>query len=440
MVIGKNHKVRMPTHYQSLTNEVLLSVAANALIITIIIAIILSILSSALILLTYYNRQIQVNSYMVERRDRNLSSGISIALSDTTAGIDEDDKWVDLGNKGEDSVRVLTKNWGVYRVGVVQSVISHKFYIKTFLFGNTTPGFYDGCIYLIDHSLPLSISGKTNLTGDAYLPKEGLKAAYIEQRSYDRNSLINGKILYSLKSPPQIDTRWLKYFDSLLQNPIAKAEISSDFFVWQDKTVSFADSLVDIGSSGKIELGDVQIKGNILLQSDSSIIVNSDCKLENILMVAPVVRIKTGFKGALQIIAADSIIVEPDCTLEYPSSLVLIKKTGKLDQSDLIIGKRCSITGCIISYTGTKDINKTLVSIDDSTLINGIVYVNGYLSLKGSVYGSVLTDYFLYKTNNSTYQNILMDVNINRQMISRFYVGPSLFLGRGKTKLIEWVK
>lgn len=87
-------------------------VAANSLSITIIISIVLAILCSTLLFLSFYNKRLEIQLSIDEKIDDNLQSGIALALSDTSSNKQERNFSVDLFEKGNDSVSIDLKSWG----------------------------------------------------------------------------------------------------------------------------------------------------------------------------------------------------------------------------------------------------------------------------------------------------------------------------------------
>ena len=57
--------------------------------------------------------------------------------------------------------------------------------------------------------------------------------------------------------------------------------------------------------------------------SSDSITIQSENLFKDVLIVAPKVRIKSAFRGSVQILATDTVIIEEGCKLEYPSSVIM---------------------------------------------------------------------------------------------------------------------
>jgi len=90
-------------------------IRANSLSITIIIALIISLLSSLLVLQAYQYRSIQLKYFLDDKLNNNLRSGISICLADTSQYTNDVIKYMDLFGDKDDSVMIKRIPWGIYQ-------------------------------------------------------------------------------------------------------------------------------------------------------------------------------------------------------------------------------------------------------------------------------------------------------------------------------------
>ncbi len=97
------------------------SVKGNALVITVIIALIVGLLSSLLILQGYLYRSSQIKFISEERTSRNLESGIAIFLSDTVLRNKEIVSYNGIFGNDEDSLVIKKMPWGLYTVGIAKA-------------------------------------------------------------------------------------------------------------------------------------------------------------------------------------------------------------------------------------------------------------------------------------------------------------------------------
>src|SRR5690606_18606844 len=107
------------------------------------------------------------------------------------------------------------------------------------------------------------------------------------------------------------------------------------------------------------------------------------------------------------------ITVGEHCNLNYPSALVLKEKKqfvtnleNPQKQSQIIIGNNTHIKGTV-GFIGEKTPNnyRPQVIVDEETIVEGEVYCNMNLELKGTVLGSVFASNFVANQAGSIYQN-----------------------------------
>ncbi|HEY0067688.1 MAG TPA: hypothetical protein VGB46_10000, partial [Flavisolibacter sp.] len=180
------------------------------------------------------------------------------------------------------------------------------------------------------------------------------------------------------------------------------------------------------------------LEGQVIIRSDSLIEVGAEAQLKDVLLVAPYIIIRKGFRGSVQLVASRQISIGDNCRFDYPSSAVLLQRE-LAGQGEIKVGKNCLFSGTILSLPREDDTGKTRVSLDAGTEVEGVVYVSGYLSLAHSVKGIVLTDYFVYQTPSTIYENYLVNASIDRKALSGFFaVSPFFSLGSVR-KLVQWV-
>jgi hypothetical protein len=128
--------------------------------------------------------------------------------------------------------------------------------------------------------------------------------------------------------------------------------------------------------------------------------------------------------------------------LYYPSGLLLVKAPGDAGQPVIRIADSCTLEGILLTLTAAaNDQTKTYVEVGINSTITGYLYTSGFLFLKGTVHGTVLADYLLYKSSFSIYQNYLVDAVIDRKQLSGYFAGPKIFSDTGRlNRIIQWVR
>jgi hypothetical protein len=416
-------------------------VEASSLLITLIIALVVGVLCTSLILVSYYNRIIDIGSRTNDKLDRNLESGINIALADTSYSLLDKRDTVDLFGDKNDSVEIVKKNWGLFNTASVMAFSATKSKKKEFIYGSELPLYMDGCLYLTDKQRPLALVGDVTLFGKAYLPKAGVRPSFIDQRGFSYKELIQGEILQSSGSLPQLDSQRLNilrdYLTYIEAPPVSAVSINT---FTDSLTNSFNDSLIYYFNEEEIDLSAIKITGQIIIISGKKIIVDSTSLLNNVLIIAPEINFKKGFSGIVQAFATKEINVEKNCTFQYPSCLVIVHKSADLDLSKLKLASGVNFNGILLGiHENDATANYISVEIEKGTEITGIVYVDGFLAIQGKVFGTVMTNLFIYKSPGTIYENNLVDVEFNRKKLSPYFLASPIFNKKGKNKIIQWV-
>ncbi|RYE59595.1 MAG: hypothetical protein EOP48_00355 [Sphingobacteriales bacterium] len=415
-----------------------MKISGGALYFAIVIALIIAIICSSLISFAHYNRLVQLKYERQQRLRTNAFSGILIALNQ---GIEQTEKIekIDLYNDGMDSICIIRKSWGIYRMALLQSHIKKDTLKKAFLLGQDTREDKDA-VYLADEDRPLNISGEARIIGNTRLPKSGIRQSYVEGRSYTGRQLVLGEIKNSerLLSPlSQIHIASIEaFFSQNAQHETTEMPKKIQRSFWQEPLRIWIKPETNL--SGSI------LEGNVILFSDTTVNVPADAQLKNLQIYAKEIRIANGFKGNLQLFARDSIVLADKVHLNYPSSLVVLSDTvtGANVQQRIVIGKDSSVKGVIIGYQSKRTPLQILVTLGNNTIVEGEIYVSGALQLsKGvKVLGKVSCYKFFTKTQQSNYENYLVDATLDREGRSPFYLSPGILHNiPKKQKVLKWL-
>jgi len=334
-----------------------------------------------------------------------------------------------------DSVLIRRYLWGLYQ-GVAIKVSYERFSrAKGFLYGSTLPDDMKGCLYLADHQRPVTLVGNTRLAGDVFAPATGLQAGAIGGLSFSGARLTEGRVLVSGAELPPIQPAGLAYLYALADNA---ATITNASAVPDSLSNGSAAAAYDLAFAGPVYLRQ-QLAGKIVIRSDTLIEVGRTAALADIILVAPVIHLESGFHGRLQAFATRQLLVDDSCVLDYPSALVVINKSGGAFRTACTVGRACMIGGTILSLAPAPDHHGSTVKLASHTIVEGVVYVNGDLSLGATVYGTVATDWFIHTTPSTVYENYLNDISINRRLISRYFIGSPFFNASQTRKIIQWL-
>jgi len=418
-------------------------IKASALYIVIIIALVIGLLCSSLIVAAYLYRIQYQRKFRQDQLENNVSSGINILLNSTDASFTRE-KTFSLFSNDMDSVSLQKVPWGVYDIGIVKTFVQRDTLFKSFSFANTIDSAKWAALYLIDEDRPFSLSGKTTVRGDVYIPKAGVQTAYIDNKAYegDKRLVIGTKRTSERKLPPLDDNR-LKQFEQYFtqaangDSTLSGKDTIKNSFLRPTHVFSFKKTAKSIEN--------VNISGNVILYSDTTLTIDSTVILKNVQVYARAIIVKAGFHGNCQLFATDSIRVEQHCNFGYPSCLGLMRfKSPVVNfQAKISIGKNVSFSGLVFTYDKMDSPLKPLIITDKNVKITGQVYSQGILQLNDNteIDGSVFTSRFWYKNSFTLFENYLINATINSKALSPYYLSSGLLpVSAKKKKVLQWLE
>ncbi|MBB5620116.1 hypothetical protein HDE69_001154 [Pedobacter cryoconitis] len=409
---------------------------AGALYFAIVVAFFIAIITASLIMLAAHFRTSYMKEMRYARLLNNLNSGVAYLLTD--GDMPTSKKEIDLFGKQSDSVIIERKNWGVYDLAVVRAHILGDTIGKVFFTGINTEKDLD-VLYLSDEDRPVSVSGRTLLIGNGMLPKAGIKQSYAEGKPYTGiKQLLDGKITSSNRTLKGLNNNMVKELESKLKT---NGKLLETFKLARLK-VSFKDStrIFKLLPGKRI---DEELIGNIILISDTSVVISATAKLNNVQVYAQSVTVESGFKGKCQIFARDSVVVGDQVSFDYPSTIGVVRMAGAVDQPSITFGEGLLFNGIIFSYEDKRSPMQTLISFGKGNRLNGELYSTGLVKVQKGMFmaGKVSCNRFIMQTPVTLYENFLIDVVFNRKARSKYYMSSRLFEGQAKEKgVLEWLK
>lgn len=404
---------------------------AGILSLSLVISVVIAAIGSSMVIVHWYFGLKTVDYRVENRLTQNLHSGWTLLLSQFTDRTYTHEDLFDLYGDMQDSVGLSKKHWGIYDIGIVRAFHGKNVKQSLAIIGNTCDSVGNLALYLSDEQRPLSLVGNTSIHGKAMIPKSGVKSAYIDRKGYQKDILINGKMSYSRHGMPAVNRDKIAYVASLLANTDpATNSLGYDYHQ------SFKEPTLVIGSSRSLLLKKCYT-GNIKIQSGKQIIVAAKANLKDVLLIAPKIIIQAGFKGSLQAIASDTIIIESKVKLTYPSALVLFNESA----GGIQLQAESKVFGTIwIGGLEGKSSNRQL-QIAKNASFEGMAYVDGYCQLEGSIYGHLSSRKFVLHTATTLYENHLLDATIDHAQLSPHYLGVADLWGTSdKSNIIQWLQ
>jgi hypothetical protein len=416
---------------------------ASALYMVIVIALVIGVLCSSLIVAAYFYKAEYQKKFRYDRLSNNVNSGVNILLANTDSTYSKG-KTLSLFGNDADSVTLQRIPWGIYDIGVSRAFIGKDTLYKTFTMANTVDSSKWAALYLMDEDRPFSLSGKTSIRGDAYIPKSGVQEAYIDGKTYQGDKrLIIGKKHLSTKILPPLNENRLKQLQQCFSqdrgtgNTLPKSDSVYRTFLLPTLLVNFKKE--------DRTLKDIEMKGNIILFSDTTITIENTATLNNVLVFARSIVVKSGFHGSCQLFATDSIHVDSACRFDYPSSLGILRfAISKATlQAKIMVGATTIFNGVIFTYEKADNPVKPLIVIGKNANIKGQIYSQSTLELKdqSEIDGNVFTSRFLYRTSFTLYENYLINTTIDSKALSPFYLTSDLIpAANKKKKILQWLE
>ena len=331
-------------------------------------------------------------------------------------------------------------HWGVFDLIKVTSQIKKESFQKWALIGgynNQRPA-----LYLQDKNRPLVVVGNTVISGNASLPKSGIKRGNIAGHAFHGEQLIYGNINQSKSQLPGFsNTNYLKNIKENIYNndSLEFIQINED----QRLVNSFIKPTKIYRQNKRIDLEYVQLTGNFIIESDTLIRVHKTAVLQDIILIAPKIEIDEDVQGNFQAIATRKIEIGANSKLSYPTALLLIDENllqtnSKKNINQIVINDNVEVKGlvCYLS-SDSKNNYQAQIKIEENANVIGEVYCNQNIELKGEVTGSVYTKGFIANQNGSVYQNHIYNGKIIVDDLPKQYSG---FLFEGLPKqIVQWV-
>jgi cytoskeletal protein CcmA (bactofilin family) len=391
----------------------LFKLEAGALQYAIFISVLIALLVSAFMSLTYLQNHFKSKVSLYKNAVQNTDRGFSYAFKNA---IPYNKKSKFNWNENENSIIQLEKlHWGIFDLIKVKSKENNEVFQKAALVGGSVKNRI--AIYMPDHSRSLVVVGNTQLIGNSFLPRSGVKRGNISGHSYTGSELLYGSIRQSGNNLPKIkNLNYLKNLQQILYENDSLEYI--DLFEQQKVVNSFFKPTRIFKQNSAIYLDHIQLTGNFIVQSDTLIRIDKTAKLKDIILIAPKIEVDDFVHGNFQAIVSLKLTLGNNIKLSYPSSLVLFQNTinssEKKEKSQIKIGSNSEIRGLVYSISeGNSSTYDAQIFIEENAVVIGEVYCYKNIELKGEVIGSVYTNGFVAHQNGSVYQNHIYNGKIN---------------------------
>lgn len=419
-----------------------IKIKAGALQFAILISIVIAVIISAFILLTYMQLQY---AKQLERSSNTIKlNHIGIAYAKQQSIRYDDSIQVPLSNSLGEELTVIKTHWGIFDKVVSVSKSKNFRSQKIGLLGGQLPKKKRPAIYLEDSNSPLVIVGETTIYGNVTLPRQGVKSGNIAGNYYRGEKLVYGTIVQNASVKPQVAEEKKTYIQELLFGNIPQEDSLFIRNYNNEISSSFTTAPKWIYNSDEIQINNQSISNNIIIKSDSLIRVSAFAKAENIILIAPHIVIDDNVTGSFQAFASKSISIGENVTLSYPSVVLLQeeKKTigvaNREKEKGIVIKEGSILQGSVIHLGIAQENNSTSkITLSETATIEGEIYSDQIVQILGEVKGSVYTHQFATNARGSIYKNHLFNATIDVRDLPTSFCG--LMTAQTQTNLVQWV-
>ncbi|MEP0262325.1 hypothetical protein [Dokdonia sp.] len=417
-------------------------IKAGALQFAILISVVIAVIISAFILLTYMQLQF---AKQLERSSNTIKlSHMGIAYAKQQPLIYGDSIEIPIENELKEELTVIRTHWGIFDKVLALAKSKNFTSQKIGILGGQLSKEDRPAIYLEDTNSPLVVVGETTIYGNVTLPRQGIKPGNIVGNYYQGEKLVYGTITQNASIKPQLSEEKKSYINDLLFGSLPQQD---SLFIGSYTTKissSFTGAPKWIYSPDVIHIDNQSIENNIIIKSDSLIRISAFAKAKNVILVAPHIIIEDNATGSFQAFASKSIRVGENTKLSYPSVLLLQEKKKSLltSKKEIIEGitldKESTIQGSVI-HLGSSERNdsRSMITISETATIEGEIYSDQIVQVSGIVKGSIFTHQFATKTRGSVYKNHLFNAVIDTRKLSESFCG--LITTETQTNLVQWV-
>jgi len=410
---------------------------ASALQLVILISVIVALLLGSFLLLTkahhFFNIQSSINASIIDESANGIIRNLSAdpVIQSTPSSL-SDENLNTLTSQGFHGAFTKIESTSTYGDDSVSSIS---------LIGAVAMSSRPA-LHLSDNRRPLKLVGNTSIMGDVYVSEKGITPGTINNENYNGSELVIGSIKRNNGVLPKLNPDWLRYLKNIKGQLLLN--LSESPSILETNSNSFHESALVFYEVGRTTVRQ-RFAGNIAIVSNTEVIITKEANLTDILVIAPKVTVQSGFKGSLHILSDKSVLIEPEVTLLYPSSIIVMEKDNmplepmQRGEEPIVISDRSLVEG-IVYYNQTKGLNNSVsngIWIQAYALVRGEVYCVGSIELSGKVAGTVFAESFIANEFGSKHYNHIYNGSIRSNELSEDYGGLPLL--NAKKTIVKWL-
>ncbi|MFW2376083.1 MAG: hypothetical protein ACN4ES_06030, partial [Cellulophaga baltica] len=269
---------------------------ASSLLFTVYVSLVLYLIAGSFILLYFLYSNFLSQTIISAELKSLCESGAAYYLANSKIAPNEN--WVDVPVFEGKSVRLKRSCWGFFEILEAKATKGSYSEQASFFIGASKKGI--NALYAADNNSYLRASGKTTIHGKIIVP-----GGHIERENFFGEISPIGLMKKSSNSLPIFNAEILNNLPKS-RRCHKKTECNSvEFSRLRQKSLSvlFTDTVLVLQSDEAINLVDVELRGKIIISSRKKIEVYSSSLLTDVILNAPEINIRVGFKGCGQFIA-----------------------------------------------------------------------------------------------------------------------------------------
>lgn len=369
----------------------------------VISVIIMTLIAMAVSLLSLDNRIYQ-EYHNARQRRLDLESVLTIYCHDSSIFGQRDSSMLEFDG---DEIDIVRNGWGMYDLITASNSCGES--IRR-LYGRKADSSTGAAFWICDRNRALTLGNDAKIYGTVFIPPNGINYAgdIPEKLRIPETS----KRISSADMPP-LDCSFHKRVRQVSETD------RQDFPVIE---ASEDDSTFMLNGMG-------------VLRGDK-IIISGKSVLHDVIISARKVIVRTGFKGCIQIFCTDSVRLEPDVRLEWPSGICVTSGSGR-PHVELCGGS--GISG-YVAVTGAEDdpeLRFPGYEQHRGATLDGLLYADCSCNIDGNINGAAYVRDCYHMENGIKFPGTLANARISRSERLAF---PILMEGEHTRKAIKNMK
>lgn len=384
-------------------------VRAFALPTVIVISILICMLILFAISLYDFNNLYYSYYHRVKQQKEDINSIFVLYCNDSTLlkKSNKEGSFQLYDDRPQTFVSIKAKRWGLYECAEVHA--SDDSYSSIRLLGKAQDCEYEAALWVCNKDLPLSLGGEAEVKGKAYIPAIGIKYVGLGDLPFQGKEIKDYYIDLSERELPEVDRANLYLKDKYLKEtkviPLPGDSGYQAYYSFSGEETHFyiPDNIKQFTA-----------RGQVVLHGDE-VALSAGTLLNDVILIARRVTVDEGFRGSLQIIATDTVILGKNSHLYYPSGVYL---KGNNDRTYLKMDANSMLDGYAVIFGTTENNNGNDVEENfwqaPTAMFNGLLYVDGIAQLQGKCYGGAYLKECYYLSPDKGYDVTICNAKIYR--------------------------